>query len=463
MPDQVYHGYFDNTGHDIAVTNVTASPDKVDPGEPISINVTVTNQGNYTETFNVTVYADMDTTVIGDEITVGTQTNINLTAVNSTPLKFNWNTTGVRSGLYNIMASASVLLGEKNTTNNVGWRDRAVVIRGPPVARFDSSPEEPVVDEIVIFDASDSYDPDTYPEVGIANYTWDFGDGNITFVDYPIISHVYATAGNYIVNLSVTDFDDKKDTGTKSITVGKSSSNITISAALATVPLDESATISGSITPARGGAIVTIWYRLSGQTWNTVNVTTNEASQYSHTWTPTTDGIHKLKASWAGDVNTFPAESATITVEVIKIHDIAVTSAVASPDTVKIGEPISINVTITNQGHYTETFNVTVYANTTIIGTLMDVILTSRSSTTLPITWDTTDITKGNYLIRTNVSLVEGETDTDDNTYTDGIVTVQETSPSNIPWQLYMVALGAAIIIATIAFYFLRIRKPKPA
>jgi len=40
--------------HDIAVTNVTASPDTVKIGEPVSINVTVTNEGDYSETFNVT-------------------------------------------------------------------------------------------------------------------------------------------------------------------------------------------------------------------------------------------------------------------------------------------------------------------------------------------------------------------------------------------------------------------------
>ena len=600
MPDQVYHGYFDNTLHDIAVTNVTASPDKVDPGDPVSINATVTNEGDYNETFTVTVYADMDTTVIGDEITLKTQTvdtwtgdnatttfnttqkpvvpdseeiyvnqtimtrttqrtdtwtgdnmtkvfnttqkpvvpdseevyvnetlmirdvnytinyttgnitfttapeedveiratyqyvqytinyttgnitfttapeegvevkatyqyNVYLTARNSTTLTINWNTTGVRSGIYNITARASVVLGEKNTTNNVG--STKAVIRGPPVASFTYSPEKPVVDEVVTFNASASYDPD--PDGAIVSYEWNFGDGNVTSGDYQVINHTYNTAGNYTVNLTVTDLENKTDTTTKNITIGKLSSTITISASLTTVPLDESTTISGSITPTRAGATVTIWYRLDWEAWNTVNVTTNEESQYTYTWTPATAGTYKLKASWPGDNNTHPAESSTITVEVTKIHDIAVANVTPSSDTVKIGEQVSINVTVANEGHYTETFNVTVYANTTLIGTLTDEILISGSSTTFTITWDTTDIAKGDYTISANATVLEStvnpqgiDDDLDDNTYTDGIVTVQEAPAPDI--LIYAaVAAVAIIVIAAIALYTLKVRKTK--
>lgn len=43
------------------------------------------------------------------------------------------------------------------------------------------------VNEIIIFNASASYDPDGY----IVSYEWDFGDGNITTVDKPIVYHTY--------------------------------------------------------------------------------------------------------------------------------------------------------------------------------------------------------------------------------------------------------------------------------
>jgi hypothetical protein len=47
--------------HDIAVVNVTASKTIVGRNYPMSITVTVENQGDYTETFNVTAYYGDDT------------------------------------------------------------------------------------------------------------------------------------------------------------------------------------------------------------------------------------------------------------------------------------------------------------------------------------------------------------------------------------------------------------------
>jgi len=57
------------------------------PGWKISINVTVRNEGDFTETFNVTVYYDHHT--------IGTQNVTNLAPGANTTLTFPWNTTGV--------------------------------------------------------------------------------------------------------------------------------------------------------------------------------------------------------------------------------------------------------------------------------------------------------------------------------------------------------------------------------
>jgi len=73
----------------------------------------------------------------------------------------------------------------------------------PPVASFAHSPDFPIAGQIVTFDASASYDPDGV----IGNYTWDFGDGNITAGTTPVITHAYAVEGNYPVTLTVTDDD----------------------------------------------------------------------------------------------------------------------------------------------------------------------------------------------------------------------------------------------------------------
>jgi len=72
-------------------------------------------------------------------------------------------------------------------------------------------------------------------------------------------------------------------------------------------------------------------------------------------------------------------------------------------------------VTVENQGGFIETFNVTAYVNTTIIGTL-PVTLNPGENQTLTYTWATTGFTYGNYTISARADIVPGEIDTTDNT-----------------------------------------------
>ena len=84
-----------------------------------------------------------------------------------------------------------------------------------PIASFTISPPDPLMHELVTFDASAST-----PDGGVlVSYAWDFGDGNTTTESDPIITHVYATYGTYSVTLNVTDSEGKWDTETQTITV----------------------------------------------------------------------------------------------------------------------------------------------------------------------------------------------------------------------------------------------------
>lgn len=91
---------------------------------------------------------------------------------------------------------------------------------------------------------------------------------------------------------------------------------------------------------------------------------------------------------------------------------------------VGLGFRLHINVFVMNYGAYSEVFNVTVYANTTVIDTITNVTLASRDSVVLNFTWDTTDVAKGNYTISAYATSVQGETDTADNLLTNGQVRV---------------------------------------
>ena len=84
-----------------------------------------------------------------------------------------------------------------------------------PIVNFTYSPENPVVNQTVIFNASSSYDPDGY----IVSYEWDFGDGNVTNTTSPTIAHAYSSAGDYLVTLTVIDDMGYTNSTSKTISV----------------------------------------------------------------------------------------------------------------------------------------------------------------------------------------------------------------------------------------------------
>lgn len=107
----------------------------------------------------------------------------------------------------------------------------------------------------------------------------------------------------------------------------------------------------------------------------------------------------------------------------LEVHDVAVTNLTSPKTVICQGYCGNLTVTVQNQGNFTETFNVTAYANTTAIQT-ETLTLTSQSSTTLTFTWNTAGFAKGNYTISAYAWPVPGETDTADNTFIDGWVYV---------------------------------------
>jgi len=104
-------------------------------------------------------------------------------------------------------------------------------------------------------------------------------------------------------------------------------------------------------------------------------------------------------------------------------HDVAITDVIPNKSVVGQGYGCNITVATENHGGFTETFNVTAYANTTIIAS-QAVTLTSGNFTTLTFTWNTSGFAKGNYTISAYAWPVPGETDTADNNVTDGMVLV---------------------------------------
>jgi len=116
-----------------------------------------------------------------------------------------------------------------------------------------------------------------------------------------------------------------------------------------------------------------------------------------------------------------PINSSDGTVRVIGTVDIAITDV--NPLKTVVGQGYSMNMTVTvgNQGDQPETFNVTVYANTTAIQT-ETLTLTSQSFTTITFTWNTSGFAKDNYTISAYAGPVPGDVNTTNNSFPDGRV-----------------------------------------
>jgi hypothetical protein len=106
-------------------------------------------------------------------------------------------------------------------------------------------------------------------------------------------------------------------------------------------------------------------------------------------------------------------------------HDIAVVSVTPSLTSVRVGELVNITVVVENKGTNNETFDVTVYYDSSTIKTETVTNLVAGTNTSLTFTWNTTDVREEiyaadkkekAYTINATASTVPDETDTEDNT-----------------------------------------------
>jgi PKD repeat protein len=184
------------TVHDIGVT-ITLSSTQVVEGTSLIVTVRVVNLGSTTETFNLTLtYGPPPNAtlahLIGRMIIPG--------ALES--FQFVLNTTALLPGVYNIVARVSDLL-DTNPSNNVAMSQFVVqVLDEPPTASFTFTPTLPVVFQDVIFNGTNSADPDGTIQI----WFWNFGDGfNVQEFGGGVIDHIYISPGTYTVSLMVRD------------------------------------------------------------------------------------------------------------------------------------------------------------------------------------------------------------------------------------------------------------------
>jgi hypothetical protein len=114
--------------HDVAVTNLKTSKDGCTPKATVcqsyttKVNATVENQGNFTESFNVTAYASD----VLSSYSIG-RTQVTLNSGESRTLTFTWNTTGFAFGTYTLWADADHVSGETEFGDN-SYTDGTVTV-----------------------------------------------------------------------------------------------------------------------------------------------------------------------------------------------------------------------------------------------------------------------------------------------------------------------------------------------
>lgn len=109
-------------------------------------------------------------------------------------------------------------------------------------------------------------------------------------------------------------------------------------------------------------------------------------------------------------------------------HDIAIVDVNISNNSVYIGDLLQINVSVVNKGTETETFNVTVYCDSSLIETLQVSALDSGAQATLIFLWNTAFASEGFYKVKASAPLLD-DIDASDNIYLDGVVEVKAKPP----------------------------------
>ena len=391
--------------HDVVVSSVTASSHVVNWGDFLTLWVATLNNGTVREAFKVNV--TINGTLIGE------QTVDYLAAGSTHILTFMWNTTGVKLGNYTVTATVTPVAGQA-----------------------DLSTISKTVDVQLVFPQSQ---PPNY-NYGIGVLTLvnpDDGSSSIEFT-----SAQKSVGDTFVVNLTISNV------------IGLSSWKATIfwdasllSFADVKVPSDSvfagqtvietgpSNPTPGSVTyglalpnsrRGRGGFGFNGTGTLAQLTLRIIRAVAPTGQQvgcdvgYRDIDVNSTYGYGYGTSGFLHFSYTSPVGPGT------PVHDVTVMNVSPQGTSVAQGFTLTVSVTVANSGSFPESFNVTIYGNSTIplapSQTLTN--LGWGEDRKLTFVWNTTGATVGDYFLTATVDTVFGETSTADNTLNAGVIHV---------------------------------------
>jgi len=148
------------------------------------------------------------------------------------------------------------------------------------------------------------------------------------------------------------------------------------------------------------------------------------------------------------DIGGVPYCPEVSTIFSITARDVAIVSVFPSATSIVAGEIVNVSVVVKNEGSATETFEVSAYYDSILIGTSSVVSLSPNTQRNLVFTWNTFGLPDGTYTMKASTNVLPGEIDIDDNTYIDGSVVIGARPVYAAPRGLIIMALVAAVAIA---------------
>ncbi len=192
-----------------------------------------------------------------------------------------------------------------------------------------------------------------------------------------------------------------------------------------TAHIDNSGNVAESLTVSLGDANATVG---SNQT---LNLNAGDSTDVTISWKPITSGSHTVVISATnGSVNA--SGQAQINVGQ-QAHDVAIES-VSVPSTATQGQQVTVSVTVSNPGSFTETGLTVSLSGAPGLPGAKSVTLASGASTTVDFAWDTSSTSANTGYTVTATATLPG-TETDDapgnNSGTSGTITIEASQPTS--------------------------------
>jgi len=206
-----------------------------------------------------------------------------------------------------------------------------------PVVAFSYAPKPPIASEPVLFDASESYDPDGT----IVGYIWDFGDGNTTTTTSPIITHQYGSPETYTVTLSVKDSEGLVNATRETLLV-RAYPHAAFTYTPSTPKVEETATFNASTSEPNGGTIICYY-------WNFDDGSTANATDSIITHTYIAAGGYNVTLTVADSEGLTDMTARTVMVKPLEPPKSPQANFVKSPQIPYVSQLVTFNASFSKQ------------------------------------------------------------------------------------------------------------------